>query len=146
MTFNWGHKLLLAFLAFGGLIIYLVYSCMQTNFDLVSKEYYKDELAYQQVIDGTANANALSSTVTVRANDEFVTIGFPGEMKSGEITGTAWFYCATDARRDKKIPLETGTGAVQQIPVKQLLPGVYTVKISWDHNNHHYYTEQEIRL
>ena len=37
--------------------------CMQTPVDLVSEHYYKDELAYQQVIDGTRKANALSGKV-----------------------------------------------------------------------------------
>ena len=41
---TWGNKLLLVFAAFALLIGTLVYKCMQQNFELVSKDYYNDEL------------------------------------------------------------------------------------------------------
>src|SRR5205809_3782593 len=80
MTLNWGHKLILGFLVFAGMMIYLVYQSMDTRYDLVSKEYYNDELKYQQVIDGTNRANGLSSQVTVAQTGNDIIIRLPGEM------------------------------------------------------------------
>ena len=50
---NWGNKLLITFLVFGAGISFLVYRSMHTNFELVEKDYYKSELRYQEIIDGT---------------------------------------------------------------------------------------------
>ncbi|NML22950.1 hypothetical protein HHL16_18885 [Pseudoflavitalea sp. G-6-1-2] len=146
MTFNWGHKLTIFICAFAGMILLLVYKCTQTNFDLVTKEYYKDELVYQQVIDGTNLANRLSSKATVSQDDSNITIQFPQEMKGKSLSGTAWFYCPADARRDKKITLSVNEDALQQLSKQQFLPGRYTVKLSWNADGKQYYSESSIEL
>ena len=55
---NWGNKLLILLL-FLERMFYLVYRSVNTNFELVEKDYYKSEFRYQQVIDGTNRANSL---------------------------------------------------------------------------------------
>ena len=55
---NWGNKLLVTFLAFGAGMSFLVYKSITTNYD--RKDYYKNELCYQEVIDATQRANTLS--------------------------------------------------------------------------------------
>lgn len=146
MTFNWGHKLTIFICAFAGMIILLVYKCTQTNFDLVTKEYYKDELVYQQVIDGTNLANSLSAKTIVTQNDSYISIQFPEEMKGKSLTGTASFYCPADARRDKKIALSVNAAALQQIGKQQFLPGRYIVKLSWNADGKQYYSESSIEI
>ena len=146
MTLNWGHKLTIFICAFAGMIILLVYKCTQTNFDLVTKEYYKDELVYQQVIDGTKLANSLSSKTTVALDESNINIQFPQEMKGQTLSGTAWFYCPADARRDKKIALSVNAEALQQLSRQQFLPGRYTVKLSWSADGKQYYSESSIEL
>ncbi len=79
MTFNWGHKLTLGFVAFAGMIVYMVVQSMHTRYDLVSNEYYKDELQYQQVIDGASRANMLGSRTTVTQQNNEVIIQLPAE-------------------------------------------------------------------
>jgi hypothetical protein len=146
MTFNWGHKLTLAFLAFTGMMVFLVYKSMHTDFDLVSKEYYKDELQYQQVIDGANRANRLSGSATLVQNGDMITLRLPEEMKNSSVTGEMWFYCADNAKKDRKIALQPNSEAVQQIDSRQFIPGYYTVKISWKSNNELYYTEHTLTI
>ena len=50
---NWGHKLMIVFIAFAAMMSYLAYRAFKTEFELVDKDYYKNELKYQEVIDGT---------------------------------------------------------------------------------------------
>lgn len=146
MSLNWGHKLVIVFILFGTLIGYLVYRSVTTNFDLVSKEYYKDELAYQQVIDGTKRAGELSSAVAVVQDNDSLVIRFPEEMKSGSIKGQAWFYYAPDMRRDRKLPLETTGNTEVKFSRSIFIPGNYTVKISWENNGEQYYSEQKATI
>jgi hypothetical protein len=146
MTFNWGHKLILVFILFGGMISYLVYRSVTTNFDLVSKEYYKEELAYQQVIDGTRRANLLTSKVAITRQGDSVVISFPREMKTGSIKGMAWFYYAPDERRDRRLPLEATGNDEIKFNSSLFIPGNYTAKISWENEGLHYYTEQSINI
>lgn len=141
MTFNWGHKLTLGFVAFAGMMVFLVYQSMQTRYDLVSKEYYKDELQYQQVIDGTRRAHQLSSAVSAVQTDSAFIIRFPAEMKQQPVTGSAWFYCADDAQKDRKMNLQLNEDGLQYVDRRLLLPGNYTIKLRWELNDQQYYSE-----
>jgi hypothetical protein len=146
MTLNWGHKLMLGFLVFAGMMFYLVYQSMHTRYDLVSKEYYKDELKYQQVIDGTNRANGLSSQVTVAQTGNDIIIRLPNEMKNTVVTGNMLFYCADNAQKDKTMALRVNADAIQTIHCNQFIPGNYTVKISWESNRRQYYSEVHITI
>lgn len=137
--------MILAFLAFCGYIGFLVYSCTQTNFDLVSKEYYKDEIVYQQVIDGTNRANALSSKINLVKENGHFTLRLPAELQSKKVKGTVWFYCTAAAGRDRKVDFESF--ADMPLEIRQpLLPGNYTAKIGWYAEEKYYYAEQPIAI
>ncbi|MDB5211469.1 MAG: hypothetical protein JWQ30_2296, partial [Sediminibacterium sp.] len=105
---NWGNRLVLVFVGFALLIGTLVYKSMHTKFELVSKDYYNDELRYQDKIDGKANAAKISS-VTVVENPEAIIINLPAEHQGRNITGEAWFYCGSNATYDRKISLSDAT-------------------------------------
>src|SRR5689334_5658682 len=146
MTFNWGHKLTLGFIAFAGMIIYMVVQSMNTRYELVSNEYYKDELQYQQVIDGASRANQLSSKATVTQQNEGLVIQLPAEMQQKTITGSLWFYNATDSKKDKKMALQVNDHATQTINSRLFLPGNYTAKLSWASNGETYYSEVPVTI
>ncbi len=146
MTLNWGHKLTIVFIAFAAFIFFLIYKTTQSHFDLVSKDYYKDELAYQQVIDGTNLANKLSSGIQVQQQNDQISIQFPQEMKQKKAEGTIFFYCSADSGKDKKINIQLSEEAVQIIPAKDILPGKYVLKINWKTDNQNYYNEQPVTI
>jgi hypothetical protein len=143
---NWGHKLFLVFVVFAGGMFFLVYKSMHTNYELVSKEYYKDELTYQTIIDGVKSANALSDRLKIFQNDEIVTVQLPAEMKNGNVSGNIWFYCASDASKDRHITIRINENAIQQIDKEIFLPGTYEVKVDWTKDYKHYYTEQPLTI
>jgi nitrogen fixation protein FixH len=145
MKFNWGTKLTIVFALFASLIGYMVYRCTIIPVDLVTSEYYKDELVYQNVIDGTKNANGLSSAATLQKMGNDVILQLPAEMKQQQVTGTVFFYCPSNAGNDKKITLQTGD-AMQVIQSRQFAPGTYNVKIDWQAGNRHYYHEQAFKI
>jgi hypothetical protein len=143
---NWGQKMLISFIVFAMGIVYLAYRCMQVNTALVTKEYYKDELKYQDVIDGTKMANALSGKIELIQNGESISVQLPAEMKNEKVSGNIWFYCASDVKKDRHIRLETNSQATQCINRSTLLPGLYTVKFDWNSNNKHYHAEQTLTI
>ncbi len=138
---SWGNKLLVTFIVFGCGMIYLVYRCMNTEFELVEKDYYKNELAYQQVIDASRRTGQLSSVAKLTQTTEELRLEMPEEMKGRKLKGELWFYCAYDSKKDKKMSLELDGSGVQHIPSSMLNAGRYQVKISWNDNANHYYQE-----
>ncbi|MDO6429478.1 FixH family protein [Flavitalea sp. BT771] len=142
MRISWGNKLLLVFAAFGGMISFMVYRCMQTPVDLVAKEYYKDELSYQQVIDARQKTLALSTGVTLRQAAEAITVTLPQEMRNTGVKGSIQFYCPADAGRDRRFALQTDSAASQYIAAGIIKPGRYTVRVQWESNGVRYFEEK----
>ena len=143
---NWGNKLLIVFALFAGMMSYMVYRCFNVPVDLVSNEYYKDEIAYQQVIDGTKNANALSTKISIQESQSSISIQLPQEMRSKLIKGKILFYCPSNLENDKKVELSTDLNGKQDIDLKKITKGNYTVKIDWTDNNKLYHTEQPVTI
>ncbi len=143
---NWGHKLTVAIVVFVCMMGFLVYKAMQTDFQLVEKGYYKSELKYQQVIDGTSRANALSSRVQIVRSGERVIVQLPEEMRNRSVRGSLWFYCAYDEKMDRKFELQPDKDAVQELDAGLFGAGSYTVKIEWTSNDEYYYSEAKLRL
>lgn len=146
MKLNWGHKITLVFIAFVALMLTLVYKSMKTDFDLVSKEYYKDELAFQDVIDGKNNAFDLTTATSVSANNEQVLVQLPEEMKNKTIEGSVWFYCPANADNDKRMALKLNNDAQFSLPAKEFNKANYIVKIQWLVDGKKYYVEQPLTV
>jgi len=146
MTLNWGHKLIGVFLIFVGMMSYMVYRCIKTNYDLVSKEYYKDELSYQQVIDGASRANKLGNKIHFSQAGSELVLHLPNEMKNTTVKGSAWFYYAPDAKRDRQIALNPNAEGEQAINSSMFLPGNYTVKVKWESKGQQYYSEEFVTI
>jgi hypothetical protein len=142
---NWGNKLILVFIAFAGLMGTLIYQCMQTNFELVSKDYYTEELRYQDKIDGMNNANKISD-VTITEGVEQVSIQLPKELDGKAVEGQAWFYCVTNASNDRKLPIELNDEGLFIIEKAALAKASYTVKLTWQVGEEKYHTEKFLEL
>lgn len=147
MKINWGHKIILVFVLFVSLIATLVYKSIHTNFELVTKEYYKDELVYQQVIDGTNNANKLGGITSVSSDAQFVNVTLPEEMKNVAVKGNIWFYCAANANKDRRYELNPDASGKQVFDKTEFLAGNYMVKVQWEkQDGQQFYTEQYLTL
>ena len=141
---SWGNKLLIAFIVFGCMIGYMVYKAVETPTNLVSDEYYKDELKFQDRIDASNNAKKLDSVQVVQ-NSGTISITLPAAMKGTSITGEAYFYCKTDPAKDKHLMLSTDSLSTS-FNKDELPKGNLLLKLSWKSGNENYYVEQPIDL
>ncbi len=140
---NWGNKLILVFIVFAVMMTVLVYKSVNTRYDLVSKDYYKDELRYQDKIDGMDNAAKVSDVVVTQDTDNVI-VNFPKETKNSKTEGEAWFYCATDDLKDKKIPIQIDTTGKQIFSKKLLAKTNYILKLSWKVDTLNYFAEKRV--
>ena len=143
---NWGKSLILAFLLFGAFIIYIAYVSMTTQVDLVSKDYYKEELEYQKVIDSKANARELKKQIAMEVKDKTIKIKLPEELRSTETSGRVRFYSVVNAQHDKNFDLSFDQNGEQLISTESFAPGNYTAKISYSNSGRDFYTEIPVTL
>lgn len=142
---NWGNKLVVVFIVFGAFIGYLVYRAVNTKYDLVSKDYYKDELRYQDKIDRQNNAAKISD-VKIEQDADAVIIHLPNEQKGFAVTGDVFFYCITDELKDYHTALQVDSSNQQIIMKKSLQKGAYNVKINWQVGKEPFYFEKKLLI
>jgi hypothetical protein len=140
---NWGNKLVMVFVVFALFMGYMVYRAVSTKYDLVSKDYYKDELRYQERIDGVKNAVALGD-VAISQDSTAIQIQLPKEHKGYAVKGEVLFYCITDDSKDFKLPLQVDSIATQVVMKKQLQKAPYQVKLNWQVGKDAFYNEQKL--
>jgi len=142
---NWGNKLIIVFILFAILMTVLVYKSVNTRYDLVSKDYYKDELRYQDKIDGMANAAKVSDVVVIQDSSNVI-VDFPKELNGYKSTGEAWFYCSSDDSKDKKIPIQIDANGRQVFPKNKLSKSNYLLKLSWKIGDSFYFAEKKLTV
>jgi nitrogen fixation protein FixH len=142
MIMSWGNKLVAVFSCFVALMAFMVYNCFKVPVNLVSKEYYKDELAYQQVIDGKNRLTALGSDVKLYEQEDVIMLQLPVQTNGTAVTGKVWFYCASSADQDLKFELQPDGNGRQFIDRDSLMPGNYQVKVDWKSGEESYYSDQ----
>ena len=130
-------------MAFAFAMIFLVYKCFQVNYDLVSKDYYNEELAYQQLIDGSVRSSESAGTIRLKPVEEGVLIRFENFSNLEEVTGDCHFYYAPDAKVDFRTKLKAGKDSTQFV-THDFSPGNYIVKLRWNADGKFYYQEKNL--
>jgi FixH len=147
MTLNWGNKLAILFVAFATLMGVLVYKSINTKYHLVSKDYYKDELAYQQIIDASKNATKDSIVASASISNNQLTVIFNNNTIKDNIKGSAWVYNATSDAFDTKQLFEISNKNALVLPLKNTMPkGKNIVKLFFAINQINYYLETTINI
>lgn len=142
---NWGNKLIIVFVGFAALMSTLVYKCMHQDFQLVSKDYYNEELRYQERINGLRNAGT-AGAVTIEQSAGVINLRLPGTLKGLALQGQVHFYCPANAANDVKLPPDFNNDGDMQVNKSQLTPARYLVKISLNQAETPYYYEQSITI
>lgn len=140
---NWGHSIIIVFILFAIGILTLVTRSMQTRIDMVTPDYYAEELKYQATIDARNNTGALSAPVRVRQPGDTIEITFPGELKGAPLQGEIHFYRPADSRRDFKLPLELNAAGQLLVNREQFDRGPYRIKMQWQYDGKDYFQETQ---
>lgn len=143
MKINWGYKILILYSVFVLGIMLLVFKSTQQKFDLVQKDYYAEELKFQNVINATANAKNLGGElVTIRKGCRLL-ITLPKGFQTTSVKGIAHLYYAADENRDISKNFETINGTFD-IELLTIMSGSYTLKLNVEMKGEPYYYEQKI--
>ncbi len=142
---NWGYRIIVVYVMFISGIVYMVVRASAQKTDLVRTDYYEEELKYQQTIDATENANALTAKLKCEVQRDTMFIYFPAEMKKANITSTLWLYCIADKNNDIKKTAGTSNGEIA-LPLTATNKGMHDVKVNWTVEGKQYYFEEKIRL
>lgn len=143
---NWGYKIIIVFIVFATGMLTMVTKSLRTKIDMVTPDYYKEELKYQQVIDGKQNAFKLSAPVSISQPSSAVVLTFPSEMRDTGLKGQLTFYRPSDAGKDINVPLKIDSSGQQLVDKQLFTRGLYKVKVQWSMHDQPFYMEEVITI
>jgi hypothetical protein len=137
---NWGTAMVIVMISFMIFILQYVFRTLTVDkykYELVSEDYYKDELYYQKEIDKLNKANKLAHNVTIEYVSNGLLIIFPSDLDFRKINGTIYFIRPSDQKLDFKMSILLKDNKLQ-INNDQLRSGRWNVKIDWMYDNEAY--------
>ncbi len=145
MKINWGYTIVIIYSVFIIGILFMVYRSSIEKKDLVSENYYAEELKYQEVIDQSANTASLSSVIKTLAKEGQIQISFPSEFNESTYKGSWKLYCASDRSKDVSGNCEIA-GAKSTISYKVPVKGLFQLQLTWIKDGKKYYFEKNMTL
>jgi hypothetical protein len=144
MKFNWGTGIVISFIIFAAAIFLIILFPFNQRIDLVTKDYYDNELKYQEQINKVDRTALLDERIVINQNSKELDIKFPITYR--KVYGEIIFYRPSDERRDFSISINADSTGSQSVNIGSLLPGLWRVKVQWNMNNLQYYYEKNIMI
>lgn len=140
---NFGGKIVILYLSFVALILTLVFNCYSMDVDLVSSDYYAQEINFQQKINATNNEKDLKSSITHAINGKSIVLSIDSALLSNDFKGTVTFFRPSDSKKDVSLKMNFINNE-QVIDAKNLIHGAYKLQLSWTSNQKNYFKEDVI--
>jgi hypothetical protein len=125
----------------------IVVACFQKE-DLVSKDYYEQELRYQGQIDRVERTRRQASDAKVDydAAQQRIIVSLPAGQSRGNVSGSIELYRPSAAGMDRAVKLEPDAHGIQRLDAAGLAPGLWKVRVTWTADKQNYYLEQKVVL
>lgn len=140
----WGVGIAVVYGAFMLVMIGIVVASRFQPVDLVSRDYYDKEIAYQKQIDRMQRSqnDGMILGIERSADDGTLTVTFPESIATKLVTGHLKLFRPSSAALDRNF--EIAAVASQQFDAGKLARGLWKIKIDWQVDSLQYYHEQEL--
>ena len=146
MAINWGTKIFLLYTGFVLLICTLVWMSVHSRVDLVSEDYYEQEVGFQKKLNAQTATVQLAQKPVMSVTTQALLIFFPQEFRGKQIQADLRLYNPANAALDKAftaLPAEEGKLEIS----REGLPfAAYTLQLSWQCEGKAYYQEYPLNL
>lgn len=142
---HWGKWIIVSFVLFVAFIGTLVTVCIRQDINLVTRDYYQDELTYQDQIDRLNNTKELIEKPSIKVIDDTnLEISFTqfNEIEKGKLQ---LFYPANE-KMDKHYNVAPSNEKHQYYTLSNLPKGMYRARLQWTMHGKEFYVEEIIYL
>ncbi len=137
--------LMMAIVLFVGFLLSILIFAMNQPQNLVTDNYYNEELAYQQQIDRIQRSRALGQEPSIiYQRGGKISVHFPNEWLGRTISGTVLLFRPSDSKLDQTLLLKLGLDGSQLIDTCELQPGLWKIKLNWQMDGVSYYSENSL--
>jgi hypothetical protein len=142
----WPYAIILTFVLFiSGTVSLVVMACSQKA-DLVSPNYYEEELKFQGQLDRLQHAQQLAGPASVAYDgaQRRITISLPPQEIGHEVIGNIHLYRPSEAGLDRHLELRLDERGVQFVDAGSLVPGLWKVRVAWTVDKQDYLIDEKV--
>lgn len=141
----WPIAIIVFFVVFATFLATFVVWALGQKQDLVTENYYEQEVRYQEQLDRLNRTQAQSeqTTVTFDATRNCIVINLPAAQAAGA-SGKIQLYRPSNAKLDHEVPLAINAGGMQTLDAKAMAAGLWKVRIQWRVNGQEYFLDQAV--
>lgn len=145
----WPIAIVLAFAFFISFILGAVWLMTTNKSELISEDYYQQELGYQNRIDQEARAVNMGKEVVFSKSESGSEMVFSFKTEKGMetgVTGTINWIRPSDSRMDFKVPFHLSGNKTIIVPIEKIANGFWNLEIEWKEGQNEFYQTEEIRI
>jgi hypothetical protein len=144
----WMFGVLIGFALFASIMVSFAVVASRHKVELVTDDYYKDGIDFEQQIDKERNTASLDEKpyFNYKSGEEILEMIFPRSIKPGSVQGKLVLYRPDNAASDISVFLTLNPAGIQSIPVSALAKGNWQVKLSWKSNGEEYFQQQHLEI
>lgn len=144
MKLNWGHKITIFMVAFMLYIVFLVYKTHQVDMDLVSDDYYLQELQYQTTLEEKNRGKSYYADIKINVDDQRVVVQLPENFEGKN--ADFYFYRPSDTELDIRHRVNGAVDRSMAFDRKQFQSGYYVLKLGWEQAGQKHLIEKNIQM
>jgi hypothetical protein len=143
---NWGHKIALIYGLFMAFMIGMLFLSRKYDHELVTEDYYAEELAYQQKIDAGKNLAEADFQLEVKLVDGKLRLLFNELPSTTHLKGEVTLYKPDNRNLDETLPLVFEGGTHRMDIATAGKSGRYKVKVAFELEGKSFYKEKDLVL
>lgn len=142
----WPLGIIMTFVVFISGTVALVVMASSQRVDLVSPNYYEQEIKYQSRIDSEVRAHQLGASASIAYTPAArqILITLPEEQTRRGVSGEIDLYRPSEAGLDRHFALEMKSGHTQSIDAAALQAGLWKVRVTWTANREEFSLDRSI--
>lgn len=120
--------------------------CSRHPADLVTADYYEQEVKYQGHIDRVEHTQqrVQEASINYDAARQVITIALPPNPAQTNLTGTIELYRPSAMNLDRQVKLEPDAQGRQTVDAGSLQSGLWKVRVSWNAGQQDYFIDQKV--
>lgn len=142
----WPHAIVGYFIIFTAFVAVFISWAVKQNMDLVRKDYYEEEVRFQQQMEKVQRTQPLQAAIQVayETGSSTLNIRLPAAHGAQKASGRVHLYRPSNAGLDLDLPLLVSPDGQQKIKTAALQSGLWKVRLNWSSNGQEYFCERPI--
>jgi nitrogen fixation protein FixH len=146
MKIHWGSGIVGVFVLFAAIVLTMVWVAMHQKIDLVTEDYYDQELKHEDRIDAVARTKRSGQAPAITLNGRTISIVFPPSVDRKRLEGRVECYRPSDKALDFRTPIELDSTNTCRILTASMTPGRWRLKLLWTVGGESFYDEQAVMV